>query len=168
MEVIDIRISRYKDVITGIKIAEGADWLMISSVVGDYLLDGVKIINKRYIKSIDVIPQTDITYKILKLKYEPPERVVSYQSLSTSLGLFRELRERGDLIAMQLHTEGAIVVGRVLSLNRQSFVMETIDTEARIDDVHTFRFDKIRDIGLHNDYLDSLDTYMNKIQNSVS
>lgn len=160
MEVIKIKIDRYKEVITGLKISEGVDWIMIAYNDVDYVLDGIKIINRKYIKHIDSILDPDMKGKILNFKYRKFDDKVGALNLDNTLDLFRAIDAEDLLISIHLHSADFIIVGKIVSLSEGGFTVNTIDAEGEPSTQESFKFDKVRVVDLHNDYLYSLELYM--------
>ncbi|THD30184.1 MAG: hypothetical protein DI588_16890 [Flavobacterium johnsoniae] len=69
MELIDIKISRRPKLITGVKIKEGNQWVLVNHNLVDYVLDGYSFINKKYIKKVVEVSKEVIDYKIIKMRY---------------------------------------------------------------------------------------------------
>lgn len=70
MELIDIKISRRPKLITGVKIKEGNQWVLVNHNLVDYVLDGYSFINKKYIKKVVEVSKEVIDYKIIKMRYD--------------------------------------------------------------------------------------------------
>ena len=49
MELVKIKIKRFKELVTGILLGNGTRWSFVRLNVVDYVLDGFQFTNKRYI-----------------------------------------------------------------------------------------------------------------------
>lgn len=60
------------------------------------------------------------------------------------------------MLAVCLHREDTIYVGKITDVGLQSFVLDSYDTELRKSGIMNIEYNKIRYIQVHTDYLDSL------------
>lgn len=156
MRVVDVKISRFPDMIRGLVLGEGSQWLAMAENVVDYVIDGYVFINKVYIKQIIEFPHDTIEYGILSLKCPSPltPRLDSY------LELIEYLKDADLLIAVGLHDQKSILVGRVINVREKSFVLHPIDTNIQELSCMEINCEKIRYISVNSDYLSSISNYM--------
>lgn len=60
------KIKDRKRLESGILLVEGEDWVLLSSIFSDYIVDGYILINKKYITSIHRTEKEIFTEKVLK------------------------------------------------------------------------------------------------------
>ena len=74
MELVKIKIKRFKELVTGILLGNGTRWSFVRLNVVDYVLDGFQFTNKRYISDTCEIKEEDtLQYKILSIKNKAKE-----------------------------------------------------------------------------------------------
>ncbi len=162
METVEIKLSRQKNTLFGIKLFENDNWIILNDNPGDYVLDGYKFINKHFVKNHQKLPDNNIKNQILKIKYLP-EIIKPIESIPINdyKSFFSYLKEQGSLIEVNLESDEYILIGKVVGLFEKSFVLEKIGTEANILRRENLKFSIIRCIGMKTDYLKSLELYIN-------
>lgn len=158
MKLIEFKIRRFKDLLTGILLDCGTKWSLIRYNAVDYVLDGYIFINKRYILYENEIGEGTIQHQILSLKsrtdyfhFNENTNILDDNNL-----LFSILKKEKELVAICLHCEDIIYVGRIKEVNLKSFALNTYDTELRQSGVMNLEFSKVRYIQIRTDYLNSL------------
>lgn len=73
MELVKIKIKRFKELVTGILLGNGTRWSFVRLNVVDYVLDGFQFTNKRYISDTCEIKEDTLQYKILSIKNKAKE-----------------------------------------------------------------------------------------------
>ena len=68
MELVEIKIKRFKEPVTGILLGNGTQWSLVKLNVVDYVLDGFQFTNKRYVASNCPIKEDTLQYRILAIK----------------------------------------------------------------------------------------------------
>ena len=81
--------------------------------------------------------------------------------------MFHYLKENNVLVAVGLHREDVIYVGKIEKINLKSFVLDSYDTELRKSGFMNIEFNKVRLIQMHTDYLDSLSLLLDKMNENV-
>ena len=66
------------------------------------------------------------------------------------------------LIAVCLHRENVLYVGKVKEVNFNFFTLDSYDTELRKSGIIKIEYNKVRYIQMHTDYLDSLSLIIDK------
>ena len=61
-----IKIKKRKEKEYGVLIQEGKDWMLIKALFSDFILDGYKIINKKYIVSLEQTEDDLFVERVLK------------------------------------------------------------------------------------------------------
>jgi len=161
MELLEIKIIRFKELLYGILLGEGTQWTLTKAQKGDYMLDGYNFINNKYIVYKNCIPESTKEYKILSIKNESEEK--KYDDgfddpsiLNDYRSLFTFCKEKDVLVSVYLHSQDFIYVGKIKEVRSNSFVMEKYDVNMTIFDYENISFEKIRNLAMHTDYLESL------------
>ena len=68
MKLVELKIRRFKELITGILLDSGKQWALIRLNVVDYVLDGFQFTNKKYIVYENDIKECTMLHRILSLK----------------------------------------------------------------------------------------------------
>ena len=166
MKLIELKIRRFKELITGILIGSGAQWSLIRLNVVDYVLDGFQFTNKEYVAYENEIEECTMLYRILSKKNRteglPP---VDNSTILDEKDLLYSFIKRNDiLVAVCLHREDVLYVGKITDVGSKSFVLDSYDTELRKSGIMNVEFTKVRYIQMHTDYLDSLSLLLDQNQ----
>lgn len=164
MELVEIKIKRFKEPVTGILLGNGTQWSLIKLNVVDYVLDGFQFTNKRYVASNCPIKEDTLQYRILAIKNSSKDISIKIDLniLEENKLLYSFLKNNNILVAICLHREDILYVGKIKEVNTKSFILESYDTELRESGIMNIEFDKVRYIQMHTDYLDSLSLILDK------
>ena len=164
MELVKIKIKRFKELVTGILLGNGTRWSFVRLNVVDYVLDGFQFTNKRYISDTYEIKEDTLQYKILSIKNKAKEILPRLFSdiLDDDNQLCSFLKEKNLLIAVCLHREDVLYVGKVKEVNFNFFTLDSYDTELRKSGIIKIEYNKVRYIQMQTDYLDSLCLILDK------
>lgn len=158
MEIINIKISRYTEVICGIRLYENENVLGIVQNSGDYILDGICFINKKYIRKIE--KEKDVLKtKIFENKFKNTD-CIYFSSIKEILNYFTSQPEK--LIQINLESPSYSLIGRVCKLNEKSFILDMLSIKAEFLREINLDFEKVRILTINNDYLSSLEYYLNE------
>lgn len=139
----------------GILIDESEQWIYISSLYSDYIMDGYKIINKKYIISIERSERDIFTEKVLKANNR-----MSPDSLKIPLEtnkLFSYLEKNQIVFDISTNREDSIYVGKVQKILPKSFYLKPLGTKGEwMNELYLFRMTTIRIISFDTDYVKSL------------
>ena len=164
MELVEIIIKRFKEPVTGILLGNGTQWSLIKLNVVDYVLDGFQFTNKRYVASNCPIKEDTLQYRILAIKNSSKDISIKIDLniLEEDKLLYSFLKNNNILVAICLHREDILYVGKIKEVNTKSFILDSYDTELRECGIMNIEFDKVRYIQMHTDYLDSLSLILDK------
>lgn len=164
MELVKIKIKRFKELVTGILLGNGTRWSFVRLNVVDYVLDGFQFTNKRYISDTYEIKEDTLQYKILSIKNKAKEILPKLFSdiLDDDNLLCSFLKEKNLLIAVCLHRDDVLYVGKVKEVNFNFFTLDSYDTELRKSGIIKIEYSKVRYIQMQTDYLDSLCLILDK------
>ena len=158
MDLIKIKIRRFKELLTGILLGSGTNWSLIRYNAVDYVLDGYSFINNRCILYKSKVEENTIQHKILSLKNKAEKSPIFENNniLDNNTLLFSVLQREKELLAICLHSEDVIYVGRVKEVFSKSFGFDTYDTELQKSGIINIEYSKVRYIQIRTDYLNSL------------
>ncbi|MBR1464716.1 MAG: hypothetical protein IJ604_15245 [Prevotella sp.] len=158
MKIIEFKIRRFKELVTGILLGNGTEWSLIRVNVVDYVLDGFQFTNKKYIAYERELNESTMRHRILSIKnrteYLSP--IEKDTVLNDNELLFSFLKRKEILVAICLHKEDVIYVGRIKDVKPNSFDFDSYDPELRKSGVMKIDYSKVRYVQVHTDYLDSL------------
>lgn len=158
MKLIQIKIRNFKELMTGILLGRGTKWSLIRLNVVDYVLDGYQFTNQKYVVNESVINESTMQHRILTIK-KRKENNPTYNNVSIlddDESLYSFLKRDELLVAVCLHREDVLYVGKINEVRSKSFVLDTYDTELQKSGIMNIEFSKVRYIQIHTDYLDSL------------
>jgi len=164
MKLVEIKINRYPTILKGIVVSESNDWYYIQENVVDYVLDGFKICNKRFIREIKEVREDCFDCKVLNLKYKFSDNHVPIDNYSM---LYSFLQKEHKLIGIKLKSQKFMYVGRIKKNNDKSFTFTRIGVETQALDTITIKYNSVRLISLHTDYLDSLELYISSVKSEL-
>lgn len=162
--VVSIKI-RAGAVLNGILRAAGSKWVLLRYIPVDYVVDGLVLINTKYISNVGASDSDLFKEQILKLKnvdFVANDRL----NLETTEQLFSELRKQGDLVRIELKDHNKSYVGKITVVREKSMKVQLIDTRCNKLSEETFLYNKLRAIYFHDDYLQSLELYNDSKANS--
>jgi len=160
MKLLKIKISRRPELVTGIHVKEGSNWIIIQENPVDYILDGYTIINKVFIKSIiEPFEKDSFEYKIFDLKYRAMSVDLIFD-LDTDKALISFFERTDKLIGLELESDDYTLVGKVSKVNDKSFLFKMIGTKGQFLREENLKFSSIRKVDIDTDYLQSLENYL--------
>ena len=165
MKIVEIKIRRFKELVTGILLGSGARWSFVRLNVVDYVLDGFQFTNKRYIDNVWEIKEDSLKYKILSIKNSSKDilSIIDSNILESDNMLYSFLKDNNMLVAVCLHCEDVIYVGKIKEIKAKSFILDSYDTELMKSGIINIEFSKVRYVQVHTDYLDSLGLLLDKV-----
>lgn len=162
MELIDIKINRRIDLISGIKITESSKWLVINSNPVDYVLDGYSFINKDYLKETLNVSDDTIDFKILTMKFNQVKSdAFSIKNIESFTSLLNYFILKNSLIEFEFESDKYCIIGKIIRLNEKSFVINKLNIEGKFIGEENYKISLIRKINFETDYLISLENYIN-------
>ena len=159
MELVNVKIRRYPDLIKGIVIMRNTQWLVLAENVVDYVLDGFLFINHDYIQNVIVYPHDTIEYKVLSVKNSPD---LIFPNIEGYSDLIEYLKGNSVLIAIGRHKQNSILVGYVADFNKEAFSLIPIGVDLQELPIVKINYKQIRYISVMSDYLTSISNYLSK------
>ena len=158
MKLIKFKIRRFKELVTGILLASGTQWSLIRLNVVDYVLDGFQFTNKKYVVSESEIEEGTMEYRVLSVKNRKEDTPAfdCPNLLDEVDSLYSFLKSNETLVAVGLHRQNIIYVGKIKDVGAKSFALDTYSTELQKTGIMNIEFAKVRYVQIHTDYPDSL------------
>lgn len=166
MRLVDLKIRRRPELISGIKINEGNQWVLINYNPIDYVLDGFSFISKKYLTKVFNVSEDDFDYKVLLKKYdEKISGLFSDMIMETYISLLSSLLKKSKLIEFEFESSGYCIIGKIVKINKKSFTINKLSTEGQFLGEERYNVESIRIINIDTDYLKALDGYMASLGN---
>ncbi len=161
MRYIDIKIRRRPLVIRGLYLKESKHWMVVNYNPVDYVLDGYCFINKLFVSEIIEIEVDSFKYKVMSLKknIESEDDFLGI-NIDSDDCLYNSFFKEKTLIQIELESDEFAYIGFVSKLNKRSFILSKISVRGELIDETNFEYNKIRNIYIKTDYLNSLEKYI--------
>ncbi len=158
------KIKDRKRLESGILLVEGEDWVLISSIFSDYIVDGYMLINKKYITSIHRTEKEMFTEKVLKASDKTdivPYIDIPHLSIDS---LFKWLEDKHIVFQIDNRDENQCWIGKILDSTKKSIFLTPLTPKGEWDKslYYAFRKANIRIISFNSDYINSLMAYNKK------
>lgn len=161
MEILNVKISRYSEIITGVKLYENDNFLVILENPVDYVIDGVCFICKKYLKSVEKIQDDILKFKILKYKSQLLKINYDFQNFKTIKDVINYFSfKKNKLIQLNLASSSYVLIGNTSKLNEKSFILNMLSVKANFLEEEKIEYNKIRILSVDNDYLNSMEYYL--------
>jgi len=100
----------------------------------------------------------------LKNKAEDIPALESPSILNENGSLYSFLKRKEILVAVSLHREDILYVGKIKDVGPKSFILDSYGTELEKSGLMNIDFTKVRYIQIHSDYLDSLGLLLDYVE----
>jgi len=161
MELLNIKISRYKDLISAVKLFENENILITLLNPVDYVLDGLCFINKKYVKHIDHEKDDELKSKIFTHKIRSFNINSHYKSFETIKDITTYFLENSSkLIELGLESSDYSIIGNIQKNNEKFFIVNMLSVKGKYLNEEKVEYDKVRLLTIDSDYLSSLEYYL--------
>lgn len=156
------KIKGWKKRETGLLVAENKDWILVKYIAEDYLIDGYKLFQKKYIKKRMSGAEEKLQARVLKLKKVKATNPKKFKFGSTS-NVLKWVEKNYGLFEFQDNEEKELFFGKINQIKGDELIIDMINTEGGIEknDNWVFSLKKIRSITFDSDYFRSLILLMN-------
>jgi len=161
MQVESFKIKGWKEIEVGLVIAENEDWILVKHIPVDYLVDGYRLYQKKFVKrreSATIEKRVATVLSLKKVTEDIPENfnfsgvIETLQWCESTYGLFEfQTKDQDDIFYGKLAETHA---------NQFSLNMITPDGEMDSDNGFTFIATKVRAISFETDYFESIKLLM--------
>jgi hypothetical protein len=164
-KLVQIKLRGRSEKLRGILKAAGEEWLLLEYNPVDFVLDGVILINRKYLLKIERTKNDAFIEEVLKAKGIHNSLNGNDLNLDSTLDLFSSL-ETKQAIQIELRDESIIYLGKVTKINDKSFRIKRLTPKGDWLDEISYNYKLIRIIQIGGDYTESLLTYM-KLKNKI-
>jgi len=157
MNVESFEVDGWEELQTGVTLSENHDWLLVKHIPVDYVLDGYKLYNKKFIKKRINSTEERIIEKVLTLKGTIINGADDFIFADT-IELLKWSQNKFGLFEFQDDEEAAVFFGRIKSVIDNILIIDFIDKKGEVDDEYDceFKIDEIRTISFESDYFNSI------------
>lgn len=152
-------ILKGKTYFQGVFLNQGSKWSLLQYIPVDYVLDGYVIINNSYISNLYISDDDVFTENIVKLKNINYD-IYSSLNLNDDENLFNDLMKENGLVKIELKDHNKSYIGKIINVMSISIDVYLIDSRCNWLQEETFLYKEIRAIYLKDDYLNSLQLYL--------
>lgn len=154
-----ISIKNRKEKVVGIIEQEGEEWILLKAIFTDYIMDGRKLICKKYISSINRSEKDIFKENVLRSAKKWDNYREIKIPLSTDL-LFDFLNKEQKVFQISLRDESVCYLGKIEKLLGKSFYLKPLTPRGKWQEENLlFRIGSVRIIDIDTDYISSLLAY---------
>ncbi|MFC2110439.1 hypothetical protein ACFLRU_02495 [Bacteroidota bacterium] len=141
--------------ISGFFIAEGKEWILLHDNQNDFMIDGLRFVHK--INIDEILREEDEVFKekVRALKY-PNLSITHDYNLNNTRELLKQFQAEDGLFHFDTDNEEELVVGKIVSVSENDFVIKTLSSTATWSETCSCSFEEVSSLALANDYLNSL------------
>lgn len=155
MDLVKIKVSRYLNFIYGVCLYETKELFYILNNPVDYVLDGIMVINKKYIKSIFIDKENKLKEKIISEKIN--NITMDNDIFVNNMEMFIEIFcKSGELVEIGLESQSYSLIGKILNVKSEDITLNLLSVNADFLREEKINLNKIRIISVKTDYLESL------------
>ncbi len=157
MKVEIFKINGWKDLETGLLIDEIENWILVKHIPIDYVIDGFKIYNKKFIEERLHSDKEKQIEKVLRLKGIKVETPVDFKFHDTE-GQLKWVEDKYGVFEFQDDDESEVIYGRINRVMNDTMVIDMIKSDGSVETNYEYEFDlnEIRAISFETDYHQSI------------
>ena len=144
-----------KELITGIVVDYSQEWIMIKYIPVDYVIDGYRIIKKKYISTFwrkDDEEFKEVVIKAKKIDFSN-HKIIPIENTNEMFNFFLK---NNIVIQFDLNDESIAYIGLLTKILSKSFYIKNLSPKGIWIDEQSFKIESIRTIQIDNDYIISL------------
>ena len=164
LNVYTIKVTGWKDDIQCIKIEDGIGWILYKRVY-DYTVDGILLINKRFIKSCIRTEKEIFTEDVLRANNKLI--LESVEIPLDTFSLFNNLYLQNKVFQVTLKDDSYVYIGKIEKIIKKSFYFRKINAKGRWVESIFLRMDFIRAIEFDSEYIISLLVYSDSVDDNL-
>ena len=154
-----IRLKGRKEILRGIFLGSGVEWILLKYNPVDYVLDGYLLIRKKYIKNIIREEKEKFKETVIRLKCNDTDFDITSPKLDEIIDTLYYLMQHETVIQLEFHDESVCYIGKIRKIFNKTMRMLDLDTKGNWENECSYQIEQIRTIQFDNDYTNSLDTY---------
>ncbi|MCO6149307.1 hypothetical protein [Flavobacterium sp. NRK1] len=153
MNVESFEIEGWEELQIGVTLCENKEWLLVKHIPCDYILDGYKIYNKKFIKRRINSSKERFTERVLKLRKTIIEKPADFKFTDT-VNCLKWVQDKFGLFEFQDYEEKHLSYGIINRIIGNILIIDFIDTKGFVEENYDFEFeiDEIRSISFESDY----------------
>lgn len=157
MKVESYKIKGWRDKETGLLIAENEDWILVKHIPVDYLVDGYKLFQKKFIKKRISGASEEQIAKVLELKKVKEILPKGFQ-FESAFDTLKWVEKTYGLFEFQDKEETDLFYGRLNQIENDYFIIDMVTADGIIEKEYEYDFsiNKIRAITFESDYFNSI------------
>jgi hypothetical protein len=154
-KVYSFQLENCDDLVSGVVVAQGDEFIMLRKLSLDYLLDGVMFIRTMHVEKVYRKKSEKFKDAILSEKYSKMEEL-RIPNLN-KVGKFFKWLAIFDCIDITLvDYYGAVFLGEITELTKKKIVLNSLTPTAEWNGETTYKIDNISIINVETDYIHSL------------
>lgn len=152
------KLKRWKDELAGRIVDETEDWILIESIPVDYVVDGYRFLNKKFVKATargSFEEQVELVLKLKNVKRTP----YKIGKLQTPLDVLEWVEKKFELFEFQDREQTALFIGKKNRIEKDKYlIIDAVATNGLMDtDFEVkFKIKKIRVVSFESDYFRSI------------
>jgi len=156
MKVETYKIFGWKEKETGLLIDENDDWILVKHIPVDYVIDGYKLYNKKYLKNRKSKAKEEKIARVLRLKNTPTNAPDTFR-FGSILETLSWCEQKYGLFEFQ-DNETEIFYGTLELIEQDMFSIDMIKSNGKIEKEFDYEFsvDEISVITFESDYFESM------------
>ena len=152
-----LSISRRKEKEQGFFQKENESWVLLKALFADFRMDGVVLVNKKYISSINRGDDEEFVEKVIVANNRLDTENLT---ILDSADLYEIFYQNKTVIQVSHYEDSAANIGRIVKVNDKSLSMLLMNTQGIWEDYNfNIRKEKIRTIPYNTHYIRSLLAY---------
>jgi hypothetical protein len=163
-KLVQIKLRGRGERLKGILKAVGKEWLSLDYNPVDFVLDGIILINRKYLIKVERTKNEAFIEEVLKAKDTQGYYKESSFNLNNTVDLFTGL-ENNKAIQIELGDESIVYIGKITKINNKSFRMRRLTPTGNWLDETSYNYSSIRIIQVGGDYVESLLAYIDSKNN---
>lgn len=150
------KIKGWKEKQIGLLVSENADWILVKYIPADYIIDGYKLYNKKFVKKRKA-PKNKKIELVLRLKNIELTNPDTFE-FGNVLDILTWSEKKYGLFEFQDESEKELFYGKLNQIIEKDFIIDMIKAGGKIEKNYDYQFSskKIRAIGFETDYFNSV------------
>lgn len=166
MVIEKFKIKGWKKKEIGVLIYENENWILVKHIPVDYVVDGYKVYNKKFIKKRKIISNDDklaIVLKLKKLNFDKPKDF----EFGSTFDMLKWSESKYGMFEFQDESENELFYGKMNKIIGNKFIIDMILSDGKVETDYDFNFliNEIRVITFGTDYFESMRLLMNYVPN---
>jgi hypothetical protein len=170
MKVESFKIKGWKKKETGLLVSENNEWILVKHIPVDYMIDGYKLYQKKFIKKRETNSKEDKIARVLSLKNIEDTKPNNFE-FGEVYDILKWSESNYGLFEFQDMDEKELFYGKINQIKNNKFIINMILADGKIEENYDYEFsiNKIRSITFESEYFESIRLLMlDELDNSKS